>query len=36
MLFKSQEKWTENQKERAVILFNLYPEIKKHTIYHRV
>ncbi|WP_239761010.1 ISAon1 family transposase [Tenacibaculum finnmarkense] len=28
-LFKSQEKWTENQKERAVILFNLYPEIKK-------
>ncbi|MCG8882722.1 transposase [Tenacibaculum finnmarkense] len=28
-LFKSQEKWTDNQKERAVILFNLYPEIKK-------
>ncbi|WP_239720340.1 transposase [Tenacibaculum finnmarkense] len=28
-LFKSQKKWTENQKERAVILFNLYPEIKK-------
>ncbi|MCG8883922.1 transposase [Tenacibaculum finnmarkense] len=28
-LFKSQEKWTNNQKERAVILFNLYPEIKK-------
>ncbi|MCD8413596.1 transposase [Tenacibaculum finnmarkense] len=23
-LFKSEEKWTENQKERAVILFNLW------------
>lgn len=29
LLFKSQEKWTENQKQRANILFEKYPDIKK-------
>ena len=29
LLFKSAEKWTEKQKKRAVILFELYPDIKK-------
>lgn len=29
LLFKSREKWTENQKKRAKILFDLYPDIKK-------
>lgn len=29
LLFKSAEKWTDAQKERAVILFNQYPDIKK-------
>ena len=29
LLFKSAEKWTEKQKERAEILFKEYPEIKK-------
>lgn len=29
LLFKSQEKWTISQKERAEILFEKYPEIKK-------
>ena len=29
LLFKSQEKWTENQKQRANILFERYPDIKK-------
>ena len=29
LLFKSQEKWTEKQKHRAELLFELYPDIKK-------
>ena len=29
LLFKSAEKWTEKQKQRAKILFELYPDIKK-------
>jgi len=29
LLFKSAEKWTEKQKKRAEILFELYPDIKK-------
>lgn len=29
LLFKSAEKWTEKQKERASILFQMYPDIKK-------
>lgn len=29
LLFKSGEKWTDKQKQRAKILFELYPEIKK-------
>ena len=29
LLFKSQDKWTENQKIRAKILFGEYPDIKK-------
>ncbi len=29
LLFKSAEKWTDNQKNRAKILFELYPEIKQ-------
>jgi len=29
LLFKSAEKWTERQKQRAKILFELYPDIKK-------
>jgi len=29
LLFKSAEKWTNKQKERAKILFQLYPDIKK-------
>ena len=29
LLFKSAEKWTEKQKHRAKILFDLYPDIKK-------
>jgi transposase len=29
LLFKSQEKWTEKQKHRAKLLFELYPDIKK-------
>lgn len=29
LLYKSSEKWTENQKQRAEILFKEYPEIKK-------
>lgn len=29
LLFKSAEKWTEKQKTRAKILFDLYPDIKK-------
>ena len=29
MLYKSQYKWSENQKERAVILFKEYPELKE-------
>jgi transposase len=29
LLFKSAEKWTKNQKERAKILFEQYPDIKK-------
>ena len=28
LLYKSREKWTERQKERAQILFGLYPDIK--------
>ena len=29
LLFKSMDKWTESQKKRAKILFELYPDIKK-------
>jgi transposase len=29
LLFKSGEKWTQKQKQRAVLLFELYPDIKK-------
>jgi len=29
LLFKSADKWTEKQKQRAKILFNLYPNLKK-------
>jgi transposase len=29
VLYKSREKWTENQNERAQMLFGLYPDIKK-------
>jgi len=29
LLFKSSEKWSENQKTRAAILFDLYPDIKQ-------
>ena len=29
LLFKSGDKWTDNQKKRAVILFELYPDIKQ-------
>jgi len=29
LLFKSPEKWTQKQKHRAKILFELYPDIKK-------
>nr|WP_305881999.1 hypothetical protein [Flavobacterium sp. HSC-32F16] len=28
MLYKSCEKWTQNQKVRAQMLFNLYPDTK--------
>jgi len=28
ILFKNEKKWTQNQKERALILFELYPDIK--------
>ena len=30
LLFKSADKWTEKQKQRAKILFEEYPDIKKH------
>ncbi len=29
LLFKSESKWTENQKKRSIILFEHYPDIKK-------
>ncbi len=29
LLFKSPEKWTASQKERAMLIFQRYPEIKK-------
>ena len=29
LLYKSQDKWTVSQQERAQLLFDLYPEIKK-------
>lgn len=32
LLYKSREKWTHNQKERAQMIFELYPDIK--TAYH--
>jgi transposase len=32
LLFKSQEKWTEKQKQRAKLLFELYPDIKKRVL----
>jgi transposase len=28
VLYKSREKWTESQNERAQLLFGLYPDIK--------
>src|SRR5690606_7038791 len=28
LLYKSREKWTDSQKERAQLLFELYPDIK--------
>lgn len=37
LLFKSQEKWTERQKQRANILFERYPDIKKaYNLTHRL
>lgn len=38
ILAKKLEKWTENQQERAAVLFNVYPELRKayeHTMYFR-
>ena len=38
ILAKKSEKWTENQQERAAVLFNVYPQLKKayeHTMYFR-
>ncbi len=38
ILAKKSEKWTENQQDRAAILFNVYPELRKayeHTMYFR-
>lgn len=29
LLFKSAEKWTKKQKERAEVLFEIYPDVKK-------
>ncbi|SDX97183.1 transposase, partial [Flavobacterium degerlachei] len=29
LLYKSRQKWTNNQEERAKLLFELYPDIKK-------
>lgn len=29
LLFKSEKKWTESQRQRAKVLFEIYPEIKK-------
>ena len=35
LLFKSPEKWSESQKERAKILFREYPDLKKgHSLTH--
>ena len=28
ILYKNERKWTQNQKERAILLFELYPDIK--------
>lgn len=37
LLFKSQEKWTEKQQQRANILFERYPDIKKaYILTHRL
>lgn len=37
LLFKSTEKWTEKQKQRAQILFEQYPDIKKaYNLTHRL
>jgi len=37
LLFKSAEKWTEKQKQRAKILFEQYPDIKKaYNLTHRL
>lgn len=37
LLFKSQEKWTEKQQQRANILFEKYPDIKKaYILTHRL
>lgn len=37
LLFKSQEKWTEKQRQRAIILFERYPDIKKaYYLTHRL
>ena len=37
LLFKSQEKWTEKQRQRAIILFERYPDIKKaYKLTHRL
>ena len=37
LLFKSAEKWTEKQKERANILFEMYPDIKQaYNLTHRL
>ena len=34
LLFKSGEKWTPKQKQRAAVLFELYPDIKKSIFSH--
>lgn len=36
LLYKSREKWTENQNTRAKILFREYPDLEKSIIYQMV
>ncbi len=34
LLYKSRDKWRNNQKERKLLLFELYPDLKKYILYH--